>query len=83
MNDSDIGVERLTIGYTQIRFSVDIIKWFGFNSGGGSSIAGVAVEGLNDIVVAKKSLSTSSVGTAHWVNVEVDWNWCRTKRAVA
>ena len=79
LNDSDIGVERLTIGYAQVRFSVDIIKWFGFNSGGGCGIAGVAVECLNDKVVAKKCLSTSSVGTTHRVNVEVDWNGGRSR----
>ena len=73
----------MTIGYAQVRFSVEIIKWFGFNSGGGCNIAGVAIECLNNIVVAKKSLSTSGVGTAHGVKVEVDWNRSGTKRAVA
>ena len=38
---------------------------------------------MNYIVVAKKSLSTSSIGTAHRVNIEVDWDGCSTKGAVA
>ena len=46
MNDGDIGVERLSIGDAGVRFSVGIVKWSGFDSGGGSSIAGVAMQSL-------------------------------------
>ena len=83
LNDGDIGVERLTIRDAQVKFSVDFVKWFGFNSSGGCSIAGVAIECLNHKVVAKQSLSTSSIGTAHWMNVEVDWNGCSAEGTVA